>query len=50
MTKTNEQTIVHQINKIDKNLQFKMSIEENNTINYVDISIHRNNNNMDISI
>ena len=48
--KTNEHTILHQINKIDKNLQFKMSVEENNTINDVDISIHRNNNNLDISI
>jgi len=30
-----------------------MSTEENNTVNYLDISIHRNNNNnnnMDISI
>jgi len=27
-----------------------MSTEENNTINYLDISIHRNNDNMDISI
>jgi len=46
--KTNEHTILHQINKIHKNLQFKMSTEENNTINYLDISIHRNNN-MNIS-
>jgi len=41
--KTNEQKLLHQINKIDKNLQFKMSTEENITINYFDISIHRNN-------
>jgi len=27
-----------------------MSTEENNTINYLDIAIHRNNNNVDISI
>ena len=47
--KTNEQTILHQINKIDKNLQFKMSTEENNT-NYLDISICRNNNNIDLNI
>jgi len=38
--------ILHQINKTDKNLQFKMSTEENNTINYLDISIHRNKDNM----
>jgi len=47
---TNEQVILHQINNIDNNLQCKMSTEENNTINYLDISIHRNNNNIDISI
>jgi len=47
--KTNEQTVLHQINKTGKNLQFKMPTEENNTINYLDISIHRNDN-MDISI
>jgi len=35
---------------IDKNLQFQMSTEENNTLNYLDIAIHRNNNSMDISI
>jgi len=27
-----------------------MSTEENNTINYLDITVHRNNNNIDISI
>jgi hypothetical protein len=27
-----------------------MSTEENNTVHYLDISIHRNNNNMDLSI
>ena len=48
--KTNEQTILEKINKIDQNLQFKMSNEENNIMNYLDITIHRNNNNIDISI
>ena len=51
MTKTtNEQAILYQINTIDENLQFKMSTEENNTINYLDISIHRNNNRIDLNI
>jgi hypothetical protein len=27
-SKTNEQTLLHQINKVDKNLQFKISAEE----------------------
>jgi len=49
-SKTQDRIILHEINKIDKNLQFKMSTEESNTINYLDITIHRNNNNMDISI
>ena len=48
--KTNEQTILEEINIIDQNFQFKMSTEENNIINYLDITIHRNNNNIDISI
>ena len=42
-------TETKQINKIDKNLQFKMATE-GNTINYLDIFIHRNNDHMDISI
>jgi hypothetical protein len=44
-SKTNEQTLLHQINKVDKNLQFKISAEENNTIHYLDISIYRNSKN-----
>jgi len=47
---TNKQTILEAINKIDQNLQFKMSTEENNKINCLDIAIHRNNNNIDIII
>jgi len=49
-SKTQDEIILHKINKIEKNLQFKMSTEESNTINYLDINIHRNNNNMDIAI
>ena len=48
--RTNELTILHHINTIDRNFQFKMSTEENNTINYFHISIHRNNNNTDLHI
>ena len=47
--KTQDRIILHEINKADKNIQFKMSTEESNTINYLDITIYRNNN-MDISI
>jgi hypothetical protein len=48
--KTDEQIILHQINSIDKNLQFKISPEENNTINYLDTSIHRNNTSINVGI
>ena len=40
--KINEEIILHQINRVDRNLQFKISTEENNTIHYLDISIYRN--------
>jgi len=49
-SKTQDGIILHEINKIDINLHFKISTEECNTINYLDINIHRNNNNMDIRI
>ena len=42
--KKNELTIINHINNINKHLQFKISVEENNTINYLDLSIHRKNN------
>jgi len=47
-SKTQDGIILHEINKVDKNLQFKMSTEERNTINYLDITIHRSNNNMNL--
>ena len=49
-SKTNEQIILYLINNIDKNLQFKLSTEENNKINYLDTLIHRNNTNLDLGI
>jgi len=36
---TNEQDILNHANNIDKHLQFKLSTEENNLINYLDLSI-----------
>ena len=35
---------------IDKHLEFKLSEEENNTLNYPDLSIHRNTNKIDVQI
>ena len=40
--KIDEQAILQRINGIDNNLQFKMTTEVNNTINYLDILIRRN--------
>jgi len=37
--KTDGKTIMNPMNKIDKHLEFKLSEEENNTINYLDRSI-----------
>jgi hypothetical protein len=48
--KTNEQIILHQINKVDKNLQSKISTKENNTIHCLGISIYRNNKSISIGI
>jgi hypothetical protein len=48
--KTNEQDILNHANNIDKHLQFKLSTEENNLINYLDLSIYRNNSNTELGI
>jgi len=48
--KVQENAIVQEINKIDENLQFKMTTENNHTINYLDLALKRNNNNLEISI
>jgi hypothetical protein len=48
--KTNERDILNQANNIDKHLQFKLSAEENNLINYLDLAIYRNNSNIELGI
>jgi hypothetical protein len=48
--KTDEHTILQKINEADENLQFKISTESNNTINYLDLLIYRNSRNIDIAI
>jgi hypothetical protein len=48
--KTNEQDILNHANNTDKDLQFKLSTEENNIINYLDITIYRNNSNNELGI
>jgi hypothetical protein len=37
-------------NNTDKHLEFKLSEEENTTINYLDLSMHRNTNNINRGI
>jgi len=46
----NQQDILNHANSIDKHLQFKLSTEENNLINYLDLSICRNNSNVELGI
>ena len=48
--KIDEQIILQQINGIDNNLQFKMTTEVNNTINYLDILVCRNNINITVEL
>ena len=38
------------MNNIDKHLEFKISVEENNYINYLDLSIHRSTNSIVLGI
>jgi hypothetical protein len=48
--KTDGKTTVNHMNDIDKHLEFKLSEEKNNTINYLDLSNHRNTNSIDTEI
>jgi hypothetical protein len=48
--KLDEQILLQKINGVDNNLQFKMSTEANNTINYLDTHIHRSNNDITIEL
>ena len=48
--KTNAQNIFNEINKLDQNLQFKMTKETNNIITYMDLLISRSSNKLELSI
>ena len=48
--KLDETNIITDFNKIDKNLQFKETKEDNNTINYLDLTLHRYNNKIEMEI
>jgi hypothetical protein len=44
--KINEHEIINQANNLHKHLQFKLTSEENNSINYLDLMIYKNSNNL----
>ena len=48
--KTNENSVLHHMNNIHKYVEFKLTVEENNNINYLDLTIHRHNNNLSLGI
>jgi hypothetical protein len=48
--KISEHTIHNFMNNVDEHLGFKMSMEENRIINYLNLSINTNANNGDLSI
>ena len=49
-SRINEITINDVMNSIDEHLEFKITEETNNTINYLDMTINRNVNGMEISV
>ena len=48
--KTNENLILNHMNNIQKHPEFQITEEENNNINYSDLTIHRHNNKLNIEI
>ena len=48
--KTNGEHILQNINNIDANLTFKLTSEHNNSINFLDLTIHRKQNRMELGI
>jgi len=48
--KINKDRIEKEINKIDKSLEFKMTPESNNIIHYLDLTLQRRSNNIELSI
>jgi hypothetical protein len=48
--RTDEKTIINHMNNTDKHLEFKISEEQNNSRNYLDLPIHRNASYIDLRI
>ena len=49
-SRINDNTIRDKMNSIDKNLEFKITLETNNSINYLDMTIIRSTKRMEINI
>jgi hypothetical protein len=49
-SKTNKNLILNRMNNIHKHLEFKITEEENNNINCLDLTIHRHNNKLSTEI
>ena len=49
-SKTNETVITSNMNDINEQLEFKATMEVNKAINYLDLTIHRNINNMELNV
>ena len=49
-SRINENTVRDNMNNIDENLEFKITLETNNSINYLDMTIIRSTKGMDIYI
>ena len=48
--KTNELEITRNMNRISKHLEFKATMEDSNSINYLDPTIFRNTNSIELGI
>jgi hypothetical protein len=48
--KLNEDAITNYMNNIHKHLEFKLTMEEDNNISYLDLSIHRGHYNFQMEI
>jgi hypothetical protein len=49
-TKTDAYTILKTANKLDNNLTFKSVVEENDNMNYLNLSINKTDNQISLSI
>ena len=49
-SKTNEPYIFREVNNLDPHLQFKLTTETNNAITYMDLTISRRDDNLELSV